>query len=74
MGGEGQSAVGVVFLLFRFGERSGSDSYICTCRIVQEGVISPFVKNCTLRVRAEITMGIGLTSGPTGLTLDKSSI
>jgi hypothetical protein len=36
------------------------------------GVTPPFVKNCTLR--REITRGIGLISGPTGLTLDKSSI
>src|SRR5260370_30014196 len=36
------------------------------------GVTPPFVKNCTLR--PEFTRGIGVISGSTGLTLDKSSI
>jgi hypothetical protein len=36
------------------------------------GVTHPLVKNCTLR--PEFTRGIGVISGSTGLTLDRSSI
>ena len=51
---------------------SPSPSPTATSTASPSGVTPPFVKNCTLR--PEFTRGIGVISGSTGLTLDKSSI